>query len=165
MTLSGNREKAQDLLKVCRILEAPVDLNKIATYLSFMIIPYDFPDKRKGMIFIEGNLRAIGVNKNHPTPLQRYTVGHEFGHFVNGHKHEDNNFIEDETRYFTHHFQQERDADSFSSELFMPKTFLENDLSLYGLNIERLIEIYQVSEQALWIRLKSLRFTEKFAKN
>jgi Zn-dependent peptidase ImmA (M78 family) len=163
-TASGNREKAQDLLRVAKITEAPVDLNKIAIYLSFVVIPYDFPDKRKGMVFMEGDFRAIGVNKKHPLYLQRYTIGHEFGHFVNGHQHEDNLFIEDEAKYYTHHFQQERDADNFSSELLMPKNFLEKALSTYGLDIEKLKEMYKVSEQALWIRLKNLRLAEKYAR-
>lgn len=164
MTSSGNREKAQDLLRISNIQEAPINLNKIATYLSFIIIPYDFPDKRKGMVFIEGKLRAIGVNKKHPITLQRYTIGHEFGHFVNGHEHEDNLFIEDETRYYTHHFHQEREADAFASELLIPKIFLEKDLAVYGLDIKRLVEKYQVSETAMWIRLKILRLAEKYSK-
>jgi Zn-dependent peptidase ImmA (M78 family) len=163
MTASGNREKALSLLKVSNITHAPIDLDKIATYLDFIIIPYDFPDKRKGMLFMEGAIKAVGVNKNHIISLQRYTVGHEFGHFVNGHKHEDNLFIEDETRYYTHHFQNEREADLFAAELLMPKNFLEEDLSIHGLDIEELIKKYQVSEKAMWIRLKTLRLAEKYS--
>ena len=53
MSASGNREKAQSLLKATAIKQAPVDLNKIAKLLGFTIIPYPFPDKRKGMVFIE----------------------------------------------------------------------------------------------------------------
>lgn len=164
MSSSGNREKAVSLLKAANIEKAPVDLDKIAKLLGFMVVPYPFPDKRKGMVFIEGGVRVIGINEKHPISLQRYTVGHEFGHFVNGHQHEDNMFIEDETKYFDHHFQQEREADAFSGELLMPKHFLEYDLALMGLDIEKLIELYQVSEQAMWIRLKTLRLAEKYSK-
>ncbi len=158
---SGNREKAQSLLKMALIKEAPVDLTRIAEQLGFMIIPYPFPDKRKGMVFIEGGIRAIGINEKHPITLQRYTIGHEFGHFVNGHRHEDNQFIEDELKYANHHFQQEKEADAFSSELLMPLEFLKKDLAEIGLDISTLKEKYQVSEQALWIRLISTRLAEK----
>jgi Zn-dependent peptidase ImmA (M78 family) len=164
MSASGNREKAQSLLKMASIKHPPVDLTKIAKLLEFLIIPYPFPDKRKGMVFIEGGIKAIGINESHPVTLQRYTIGHEFGHFVNGHQHEDNAFIEDELKYFNHHYQQEREADVFASELLMPKNFLENDLAINGLDIEKLKDLYQVSEQALWIRLKTLRLAEKYAK-
>lgn len=164
MSTSGNREKAQNLLTMAGINKAPVDLKKIAKLLGFMIISFPFPDKRRGMVFVEGSIKAIGINEKHPITLQRYTIGHELGHFVNGHEHEDNEFIEDESKYFNHHFQQEREADAFSSELLMPKIFLEKDLLLNGLNIEKLTDLYQVSEQAMWIRLKTLRLTEKYSK-
>ncbi len=164
MSASGNREKAQSLLRAAGIKQAPVDLMKIAKLLNFILIPYPFPDKRKGMVFIEGGIRAIGINENHPITLQRYTIGHEFGHFVNGHQHEDNEFIEDESKYFNHHYQQERDADNFAAELLLPKEFLEKDLAFNGLDIEKLKDLYQVSEQALWIRLKKLRLAEKYSK-
>ena len=91
-------------------------------------------------------------------------IGHEFGHFVNGHQHEDNLFIEDGSRYYNHHFQQEREADAFSAELLMPADFLKRDLSTIGLNIQKLVELYQVSEQAMDIRLKTLRFYEKYSR-
>ncbi len=162
MSASGNREKAQSLLKASLITKAPVDLNKIAKLLGFMIIPYPFPDKRKGMVFVESGVRAIGVNENHPLTLQRYTIGHEFGHFVNGHQHEDNLFIEDESRYYNHHFQQEREADTFAAELLIPADFLKSDLLTIGLDMEKLIKLYQVSELAMHIRLKTLRFYEKY---
>lgn len=165
MSASGNREKAQSLLKMAAVKQAPVDLEKIATLLGFMIIPYAFPDKRRGMVFIEEGVRAIGINEKHPLSLQRYTIGHEFGHFVNGHKHEDNKFIEDESRYFDHHFQQEREADSFSGELLMPKNFLEQDLLVIGIDLKKLSEQYQVSKSAMHIRLRSLRLYEKYSHN
>ncbi len=163
MTNSGNREKAESILKLARITEAPVDITKVAESLGFKVIPFDFPKKRRGMLIIENGVKAIGVNKVDPQAVQRYTVAHELGHYLNGHEHKENQFIEDETRFYDHHFQQEKEADLFSSELLMPKDFLEKDLATMGLDIPKLIEKYQVSEQALWIRLTSLRLAEKYS--
>ncbi len=163
-TASGNREKAQSILKMARITEAPIDVAAVAKVLGFKVVPFAFPNQRKGMVVIENDIKAIGVNESHPKSLQRYTVGHELGHYLNGHSHFENQLIEDETRFHDHHFQQEREADLFAAELLMPKDFLEKDLAEMGLDIPKLLEKYQVSEQALWIRLTSLNLAEKYAR-
>lgn len=160
---SSNRIQAQTLLKTAHILEAPVDVEKIAKMLGFTIIPFPFPEKRKGLVLIENGVKAIGINEKHPTTLQRYTIAHELGHFINGHSHFENEFIEDETIFYSHHFQQEREADAFAAELLMPKDFLENDLAVIGIDEEKLISKYIVSKQAFWIRLNTLRLAEKYA--
>jgi len=67
------------------------------------------------------------------------------------------------SRFYSSHFQQEKDADRFAAEILMPKTFLEKDLKELGLDIEKLIKKYNVSEQAMWIRLTSLRLAEKYS--
>jgi Zn-dependent peptidase ImmA (M78 family) len=163
-TSSPNRDKAESILKVARIHEAPIDLNKVAASLGFIIEPFPFPDKLKGRVLIKDEVKVIGVNENHPKTLQRYTIAHELGHYLNGHEHIDKTFISDESRYFDSYFHQEKEADAFASELLMPKFLLEKDLSKLGLDIDKLKEKYQVSEQALWIRLTSLRLAEKYAK-
>lgn len=162
-TSSGNREKAMSILKMARITQAPIDVDTVAKALGFKVVPFDFPNQRKGMVVIEQGIKAIGVNKNHPKSLQRYTVAHELGHYLNGHSHYENELIDDETRFHDHHFQQEREADLFAAELLMPKDFLEKDLAEIGLDIQKLLEKYQVSEQAMWIRLTSLNLAEKYA--
>ena len=162
-TSSGNREKAQSILKMAHITQAPVEIETVAEALGFKVVPFAFPNQRKGMVVIEQDIKAIGVNETHPKSLQRYTVAHELGHYLNGHSHFENQLIEDETRFHDHHFQQEREADLFAAELLMPKDFLEKDLAEMGLDIPKLLEKYQVSEQALWIRLTSLNLAEKYA--
>jgi len=104
------------------------------------------------------------VSKSHSPVFasQRYTIAHELGHYLNGHEHYEKNFDNNEQPYFDHYYQQEREADIFAAELLMPKTFLKNDLDKYGLDISKLIEKYQVSEQALWIRLTSTGLAQKY---
>lgn len=135
MTNSDNREKAESILKLARITEAPVDITKVAEALGFMVIPFDFPKKRRGMLIIENGVKAIGINKDDPLTVQRYTIAHELGQYLNGHVHHGNQFIDDETGFYDNHFQQEKEADLFSSELLMPKDFLEKDLATMGLDI------------------------------
>jgi len=163
--MSDNRQKATTLLRSLHIKQAPVDVEKIADFLGFKVIRYPFPDKLKGMVRIRENqmVKVIGINEKHPSYLQRYTIAHELGHYLNGHEHLEKEFIDDDTRFYDSHFQQEKDADRFAAELLMPKKFLEADLKTIGLNIKALVEKYNVSEQAMWIRLTSLRLAEKYS--
>ena len=163
--MSDNREKATTLLKALHIKQAPVEIEKIANFLGFKIVRYPFPDQLRGMVRIRENqmVKIIGVNEKHPDYLQRYTIAHELGHYLNGHEHIEKGFIDDDTRFYDSHFQQEKDAYRFAAELLMPKYFLEQDLKILGLNIETLIKKYEVSEQAMWIRLTSLRLAEKYS--
>lgn len=162
MTSHPNRQKATLILKQSLIKNAPVDLDKIAKDLGFNILKYPFPEKRKGMVLIEKGVKAIGVNSNHPICMQRYTIAHELGHFLNGHEHEENKFINDDKRFFDPYFKQEREADGFAAELLMPVDFLNKDLSEIGLDLDKLTELYQVSKKAMDIRLKNLRLYEKY---
>jgi len=166
-TLSGNREKAMSLLKMAGIKKPPVDVNKIAKVLGFTIIPFDYPDKFSGEIVIEGKVKAIGVNKNQSETRQRFTIAHEIGHYINGHTYFDKtgNVYKDECFDYNNPIhQQEKEANSFATELLVPKDFLKRDLDTFGLDIAKLTELYNVSEQMMWIRLTSLRLAEKYTK-
>lgn len=164
MSSSPNRDKAESILRMARINNAPVDIDKVASALKFKVVRYPFPDKLKGRVLIKDGVKVIGVNENHPVTLQRYTIAHELGHYLNGHEHHEKSFINDDTRFYEPYFQQEKEADAFAAEILMPKFLLEKDLAELGLDIKKLLEKYEVSEQALWIRLTSLRLAEKYAK-
>lgn len=164
-TLSGNREKTESLLKMAKITTAPVDVHKIAELLGFTIIESDFPSSYSGEIFIEGEVKSIGVNKNHTRNRQRFTIAHEIGHYLNGHQYfdEEGKMLDDNEFDFNNPLhKQEKEANLFASELLMPKEFLVSDLNIIGLDINKLTEKYEVSEQAMWIRLTSLRLAEKY---
>ncbi len=166
MANPANRQKALSILKMVGIVEAPVGMDKVAKALGFTIIPHDFLEDISGVIFIEGKTKSIGVNKNHSPNRQRFTVAHEFGHYLNGHQYHDGEgkmFEDKEFDYLNPQHRQEKEADAFAAELLMPKHFLEKDLAKYGLALPKLTELYQVSEQAMWIRLTSLRLAEKYA--
>lgn len=165
-TSSGNREKAMSLIKMAGIKDAPVDVYKIAKILGFTVIESDFPSGYSGEIFIEGKVKSIGVNSNHSKNRQRFTIAHELGHYLNGHQYFDEAgkmLEENEFDFANPLHQQEKEANLFASELLIPKEFLLKDLENKGLNIEELVEKYQVSSQALWIRLTSLRLAEKYS--
>ncbi len=160
--MGNNSIKIEGLLKMAKIKEAPVDLEKIAKVLGFKVIRYPFHDKLRGKITIVDGIKVIGVNKTHSAASQRYTIAHELGHYLNGHEHYEKSYEDNEHPYFDHNFQQEKEADLFAAELLMPKPYLETDLQKLGLDISILKEKYQVSEQALWIRLTSSGLAQKY---
>lgn len=162
MNKSISRQKVQSLLAMSEITEPPVDVERIAEDLGFMIVPYDFPDKRRGVIHIDGTDKAIGINENQSKQMQRFTIAHELGHFLYGHQHYEKTFVDDESRFKSPHFHQEREADIFAAELLMPREWLEQDVAQIGLKAEELAEKYNVSEQAMWIRLTSTGIAEKY---
>ncbi len=166
MTMSGNRENVISLLKMANITIAPVDVRKIAKLLGFKIIEVDFPSSYSGEIFIEDNVKSIGINQNHSENRKRFTIAHELGHYLCGHKvyDEDGKMLEDLEFDFDNPLHvQEKEANMFASELLIPKDFLEADLNEIGLDIDKLTKKYEVSSQAMWIRLTSLRLAEKYA--
>ncbi len=164
--MNGNKEKANSLLKLSHIEEPPVDIHKIAKLLGFSIIESDFPDNYSGEIFIEGDVKSIGVNKNHSWTRQRFTIAHELGHYLNGHEYfdEDGKVLSDNEFDFNNPIHmQEKEANQFASELLMPDEMLKKMLDEVSLDILVLTKKFQVSSQALWIKLIASRLAEKYS--
>ena len=162
---NNTNDQIESLLRMANITESPVDVHKIAELLGFSIIESDFPDNYSGEVFIEGKVKSIGVNKNQTKSRQRFTIAHELGHYLNAHENFENEgemLDELEFNFNNPLHRQEKEANSFASELLMPKEFLIKDLNEVGLDIDKLTEKYQVSEQAMWIRLTTLRLAEKY---
>ena len=154
------RQKAIDILGLCKIDKAPVALDPICEKLGFKIVPYEFPDSMSALFIIEENIRAIGVNKNHPTVRQRFSIAHELGHFVSGHEdfnHENVAHIEREKKYLNRFHRMEEEADEFAAELLMPDFILKQDYAELKGDIELLAKKYEVSQQAMTIQLINLK--------
>jgi len=156
----ASRQKAIDILGLCKIDSAPVDLEAITKKLGLQIVPYEFPDSMSALFLIEERVRAIGVNKNHPKVRQRFSVAHELGHFVSGHEdfsHDNVEHIDREKKYLNRFHRMEEEADEFAAELLMPEFLLNKDFSLLNGDIEALAKKYEVSQQAMTIQLINLK--------
>ncbi len=154
------RQKALDILRLTNIKTAPISLDLACEKLGFKIVPYDFPESMSALLIIEGNNRVIGVNKNHSSVRQRFSVAHELGHFVSGHEdfnHEEVAHIDREKKYLNRFHRMEEEADEFAAELLMPESLLKNDFHTFSREIEDLARKYEVSQQAMTIQLINLR--------
>lgn len=160
--MEGATDKVRFILKRLDIKEPPVDVEKIAAFFSIHVIPYkDFPEHVSGMIARDkkGDREDvyIGYNSNQAKVRQRFTIAHELGHFLSGH--DDLKIVEDG---FDKNTVKEKEANSFASELLMPKDLLVEDMKSKKYDIPSLAKRYMVSEQALSIRLLQSGLLAKF---
>jgi Zn-dependent peptidase ImmA (M78 family) len=173
-----NRQNEQKIiLKVSQLLrengcnEAPVNVEAIAFSQGIEVRKTPAEDDLCGFLLKQPNGNAvIGVNAHHHPNRQRFTIGHEIGHFVlhqYDQVHVDKKFVlklrnsdsgkgED---------KEEVEANRFAAELLMPMVFLEKDLSKFAVGgqltdrgMAQLARRYQVSVQAMTNRLVSLGF-------
>lgn len=154
------REKANNILSMYQINEAPIDVEFIAKQLGFEVHPFDFPNEISAAIKIIGSLKVIGVNNKHPKTRQRFSVAHELGHYLSGHEEFDEEkraFVDPSKKYLSPQFKQEEEADEFAAELLMPEPLLNQDVLENHLDLSELAEKYEVSEQAMTIQLVNLK--------
>jgi len=148
------KNKVNAILKKLNVVKAPIPIEKVASLFSLEIVYYPkFPNSISGAIIKDEDLHAIGVNENHPKVRQRFTIAHELGHYIMGH---DENTILDDT--FDKNTDKEREANKFAGELLMPYDLLKSDIEKEICDIPSLAKKYEVSEQAMSIRLLETNF-------
>lgn len=160
------RNRAGQVLKMVGTSGPPVDVEAIAKFLGFDVIPFDFPDTISGVTFIESDVKSIGVNANHAPTRQRFSIAHELGHYLAGHEAYDDSkiHVEDRPGWLNSHNRQEIEADEFAAEMLMPERFLRHDVAHHGLDAPTLAKLYRVSEQAMWIQLISLKLVSQHSR-
>lgn len=128
-----------------------------------------------GVLYRQGDHKVIAVNQMHPLTRRRFTIAHEIGHLVL-HRgvpvHVDQGFrinLRDPSSAQGQEIE-EIEANAFAANLLMPFYWLRNDLraDLIDLDdsseVKELAERYQVSQQAMLIRLTTLFGTSASSK-
>ncbi len=145
---------AQKALEAANCDRPPVPVEKIAQKLEFKIVPFSFDKRISGILKKEEKI--IGVNKDHHPLRQRFSISHELGHYLLGHEIETNR--EDIVdKNFNENTSIEREANLFASALLMPEDWVRENAKKDGLDIKSLAKKFEVSEQAMTIRLLELR--------
>jgi len=111
-----------------------------------------------GFSLIEGDVRGICINAQHPEPMQRFTCAHELGHLVLGHKTNIDHSVNVDSASGS---PQELQAQSFASTFMMPVANVYRGLKVIGTSegqlspsdAYRLARILDVSFAALCWRL------------
>lgn len=171
MNLRFVRREAERLVETCRCAAPPVDPRAIAEHLGLAVVDEALGDEVSGLLVTNPKRSIIVVNANHHTHRQRFTIGHEIGHHVLRHQLADGEHVfVDHGNYISQRGprasegidQMEVEANQFAAGLLMPARFIEdavralNTKALFDSHVEQLAHDFDVSQQAMTIRLSSL---------
>ena len=157
--------KAIELLNILNIDTLPTPVEKILKHFGISL-SYDLGDDISGVLIANKNgMAVIGVNPKESHVRQRFTIGHEIGHFVL-HRNQSELFVDE------HYLVVARDgtidkfeleANAFSAALLMPENLLKEQISLLSQKksteeekINLLAKKFMVSQIAMTYRLSNL---------
>jgi Zn-dependent peptidase ImmA (M78 family) len=167
MNLRKAADTARRLLTKYDVTEPPVLVDDIAIDEGLQVVYHELEDDVSGLLVREDDAAIIAVNVKHHANRQRFTIAHELGHYML-HREEPAVFVDDLLVHFrsdraAHEFDpRESEANHFAASLLLPRAFLRDDLHDTPVDISddrqvrALARKYQVSAQALTIRLVSL---------
>ncbi len=138
--------------------------DRLETDVGLRIFYFAMPPKISGVFAYNDVLGGcVGINANHPRDRRNWSLAHEYGHFLTNRYRAEITFLSEKKRQSA----SERFADSFAENFLMPasglnRRFTELHRSNPGGQITlaqlcTLADLYQVSVQALIIRLEKLR--------
>jgi Zn-dependent peptidase ImmA (M78 family) len=118
-----------------------------------------------GLLVRTGDSAMIGVNVGHPEVRKRFTIAHEFGHYmlhagISAHYDRDYriNFRSRKSSEATD--VEEIEANFFAASILMPKHFLDRDEAVMALDndeeVAKLAKKYAVSRHAISLRLGNI---------
>jgi Zn-dependent peptidase ImmA (M78 family) len=165
-------QAALELLERYEIDEVPVPVVEIALALGADVQIEPLEGGLSGVLYREGDRTVLGVNGEHAEVRQRFTIAHELGHY---HLHQDTLFVDGLLRRDDASSlaldPQEIEANAFAAELLMPRDLLLPEISQRlpksgvadpARLIRQLAKTFEVSEQAMEIRLANLGLTTSF---
>jgi Zn-dependent peptidase ImmA (M78 family) len=142
-------QKVQAIIEKLGVEQAPVPVEDAAKLLNIKIVEYDkFASNFSGTLVKGENITVLGINPTHSQIRRRFTIAHEIGHYLLGHDIRD--VLEENLERPPN---LEREANMFAGELLMPKEFLKKDIKAGISTVPDLAKKYNVSEQAMTIRL------------
>lgn len=150
--------------------DIPVDVERIIQSYGIPIRSQPMEDSMSSMLVIRKGSAVIGVNQAHPPTRRRFSLAHELGHYLL-HGKSPRVFLDASTIFFRDGLAsegsdaEEIEANTFAAELLMPENVLRQIIRQSPLDafderaVQRLAARFEVSVQALTIRLTRLGFT------
>lgn len=142
----------------------PVPIEQIIDANHITVLEHALDDNDSGLLVIKNGRPVIVVNKTHHERRRRFTLAHELGHYL---LHFDKN---EDTFHRDRRSSQGKDrfeiqANDFAAQLLMPEFALTRALMgerldtfdpIFSSKVEETADIFQVSPQAMSIRLQQL---------
>lgn len=154
----------------------PINIQSLCDYLKIRVEGLELDSDVSGFLAINEEEAVIGYNKNHGNERKRFTIAHEISHFILHAKKDSPLFIDKDKKpeqsimfrdatSSTGEFIQEREANAFAAALLMPKkaieqTLKEREFADLKIAISKLAETFEVSNQAMSIRLANLEIID-----
>lgn len=127
------------------------------------VFQFEMPSKLAGLFVFSNDLGpCVAINVNHPEERRRWTLVHEYGHFLM-HRYQADITILENKRLKAH---REQIADAFAEHFLMPAAGLNRRFTaikrsassgVIVADLVRLAHLYGVSFQAMVIRLETLQ--------
>ena len=159
--------RAAKLLREHGVTAPAVDVEALAEALDISVQYERLASDMSGVLLVEDRSAKVAVNESHHRNRQRFTLAHEIGHVLL-HAAEDRVFVD--RRFFRNawstkgELREEIEANAFAASLLMPKRFiaqhLEPGTGITDLDVFRLATRFEVSEQAMTLRLVKLGYIE-----
>lgn len=113
-----------------------------------------------GKLEMKDGVWIMTVNTNHPEVRQRYTLGHELGHYLN-HRKEVKQFSD--TVYFRNRQKSSMEymADQFAARLLMPEVEIQELINQGVKTVKDMASKFDVSLEAMKYRLEELGYIVK----
>lgn len=147
------RERARKVLRDYGYTRPPIPVEEIVVAEGLAIVRVMEWDERISGFF-EHRTKSIGVNGKHHRHRQRFTIAHELGHFFLAHPQEQ--CYDEEISFEEQKREFDMEANEFAGELLMPYAVIKEDLRKLK-DRKALAQLYEVSEQALWVYLLQRR--------
>jgi Zn-dependent peptidase ImmA (M78 family) len=174
MSVRTARAQAEALAAACGFTKStPVNVDSIAEGLGLEIVYADLGENVSGLLISKGDSTMIAVQENDPPKRQRFTIAHEIGHFHLRHQFEPGEHVHVDRGHLitprnskssTGVDRKEIEANQFAASLLMPSELVMKKIralkvtSLFDHHVQKLAEEFDVSEQAMTIRLSTLGF-------
>lgn len=162
--------RAEQLLARAGVNTIPVPVEQVAAQLGIRIELADLGEDCSAVLVRNGNRAVIGVNREHHSNRQRFSIAHEIAHFW---LHDGDTYIDKGYRV---HFrdlesgsgtkQEEMEANAFAAALLMPAkwvrdAFKQQPFELTGDDsLELLATEFRVSTEAMTYRLMNLQLIQ-----
>ena len=152
--------KAAEILRDAGITVPPVDVKTLAESLFLQIVHSDTGEHGGRALLEHGE---IHVNTSESMTGQRFSIGHEIGHYLlhpddfvfSAHEDPESELYSEDPAA-----ELEREANYFSSVLLVPTRWLRKDVDA-GLTPDEMANRYQVSQEVIFIALDQHRLLNR----
>jgi Zn-dependent peptidase ImmA (M78 family) len=174
MSAQWARKQAEGLLqKLAMHDRAPINVRAVAERLGLPVVDdKELGPDVAGLLVSSGSRAYICVQPKDRPQRQRFTIAHEIGHHYLQHQLERGEHVLVDRGYYISQRgprasrgldPMEIEANAFASSLLMPEKLVRDyarqlsETRLFDSHVDSLADTFKVSEQAMTIRLTSLR--------